>query len=392
MFLEQNEKQIALRKELRTYFSKLMTPANKDAVRNKEAGNAYKDIIRQIGSDGWLTVGWPEEYGGKGYGAQEQLIFFEETRISGAPFPFVTINTVGPALIAHGSDAHKEFFLPKIAAGELHFSIGYTEPNSGTDLASLRTAAVADGDDYVINGNKIFTTSAEVADYVWLATRTDPDASKRHKGITIFMIDTNQPGYSVTAINTVGGARTNVTYYDNMRCPKNMIAGELNKGWKLITSQLNHERVGLAAAGINALAMYDRVLSWSREAQVNGVRPIDAAWVQSTLAEVHNRLEAMRIMNWQAAWLNDQGEPDPAFSSAIKASSTEAVIESYRLLTDVIGSQGMLRRGSAGAALQGDLENEYRACQINTFGGGVAEVMRDLVASFGLDMKAYKRA
>ena len=171
-----------------------------------------------------------------------------------------------------------------------------------------------------------------------------------------------------------------------------MVAGEVNKGWQLITSQLNHERVGLAAGSINAIVLYQAVLQWSRQTQANGRRPIDLAWVQTALAEAQNILEAMRVMNWQAAWQNDQGEPDPAFSSAIKAASAEVVIEVYRLLIDIIGSQGMLQSGSAGAVLQGELEMEYRSCQINTFGGGVAEVMRDLVARFGLDMKAYKRA
>lgn len=391
MYLEQSAQQVALRKEIRAYFSKLMTPAAREAVRNQEAGDAYKDIIRQIGHDGWLTVGWPEEYGGKGYGAQESLIFFEETRISGAPFPFVTVNTVGPALIAHGSEDHKAFFLPRISAGELHFSIGYTEPHAGTDLASLKTTAVRDGDDYIINGNKIFTTSAEAADYVFLAARTDPDADKRHKGITIFMVPTDQPGFTVTPIDTVGGSRTNVTYYDDMRCPAHLIAGDLNGGWKLITSQLNHERVALAAGSINALVYYQAVLDWAREPQNGGRRPIDVGWVQTAMARAHSILEAMRVLNWQAAWQNDQGEPDPAFSSAIKATSTESVIEVYRLLLDVVGSRGMLQRGSAGALLHGELENEYRACQINTFGGGVAEVMRDLVARFGLGMTAYQR-
>lgn len=305
MYLQQTEQQIALRKEIRAYFSKLMTPAATEAVRNRESGDAYKDLIRQIGHDGWLTVGWPEEYGGKGYGAQESLIFFEETRISGAPFPFVTVNTVGPALIAHGSDEHKNFFLPKISAGELHFSIGYTEPEAGTDLASLKTSAVLEGNEYIINGNKIFTTSAEAADYVFLAVRTDPDTSKRHKGISILMVSTDQPGFSLAPIDTVGGARTSVTYYDNMRCPANMIAGQLNGGWKLITSQLNHERVALAASGINALMLYQRVLEWSRQKQADGRRPIDIAWVQSAMARSQNILEAMRVMNWQAAWKND---------------------------------------------------------------------------------------
>ncbi|MEM8500093.1 MAG: acyl-CoA dehydrogenase family protein [Pseudomonadota bacterium] len=392
MEIQYTQQQLALRKEIRDYFSELMTPERKEAVYQRESGDAFKDIIRQIGSDGWLTVGWPKEYGGKGFGALEQLIFFEETRVSGAPFPFVTVNTVGPALIAHGSEAHKNFFLPKIAAGELHFAIGYTEPNSGTDLASLRTAAVKQGDEYSINGNKVFTSGAEAADYIWLAARTDPDASRPHNGITIFMVNTDQPGFSYSPIITGGGVRTNASYYDDVRCPEDMIAGELNGGWKLITSQLNHERIGLAAAGINALTLYRDVLEWSRESNGDAGRPIDTPWVQMSLARVHNQLEAMRILNAQAAWQTDRAEPDPAFASAMKVYSTEVVIDVVRQLNDIMGSQGLLRRGSPGAILQGALEGEYQRCQINTFGGGVAEVMRDLIASFGLGMKAYRRS
>ncbi len=394
MEIRYTEKQIALRREIRDYFTELMTPERKEAVYHRESGDAYKSIIRQIGNDGWLTVGWPEEYGGKGYGALEQLIFFEETRVSGAPFPFVTVNTVGPALIAHGSEQHKQFFLPKIAAGELHFAIGYTEPDAGTDLASLRTSAVLDAEnnDYVINGNKVFTSGAEAADYVWLAARTDETSSRPHNGISIFMVNTDQTGFSVAPIYTAGGVRTNASYYDDVRCPANMIAGELNGGWELITSQLNHERIGLAAAGINALVLDREVLDWSREEQANGQRPIDSAWVQMTLARTHNQLDAMRVLNCQAAWQTDHGEPDPAFASSMKIYSTEVVIDVVRQLSDIMGSQGMLQRGSPGAALQGALESEYQRCQINTFGGGVAEVMRDLVASFGLGMRAYKRS
>lgn len=391
MRIEYTEAQQALRQEIRSYFAELITPELKDALRFREAGDLYKDTIRQMGKDGWLTVGWPKEYGGKGFGALEQMIFFEETRLSGAAFPFVTVNTVGPALIAHGSEAHKQFFLPKIAAGELHFAIGYTEPNAGTDLASLTTSAVLDGDDYVINGNKVYTSSAESADYVWLAARTDPEASRPHNGISIFMLSTDQPGFSVSPIHTVGGFRTNVTYYENMRCPKDMIAGELNGGWKLITSQLNHERVGLAAGGIDALHLYREVLDWSRE-EHDGTRPIDVPWVQTTMARVHHQLDAMRVLNCEAAWQCDQDEPDPAFASAMKAYCTETVIDTIRQLSDVMGAQGMLRAGSPGAQLQGALEREYQRCQINTFGGGVAEVMRDLVASFGLGMRAYRRS
>ena len=392
MYIDYTESQKALRRELRAYFSALMTPELREGTRGNEGGDAYKQVIRQLGKDGWLALGWPKEYGGKGLKSSEQLVFFEEAQLAEVPLPFVTINTVAPALIALGSEEHKRFFLPKIAAGELHFAIGYTEPGAGTDLAALKTSAVRDGDDYVINGSKIWTSSAEAADYIWLAARTDPEAKPQHKGITIFMVNAKQPGFSFTPLHTVGGVRSNASYYDNVRVPASMIFGELNGGWKAITSQLNHERVGLAAIGIQGWGLLQRVLAWAQTTDgADGKRIADLPWVQSTLAEVYARMEAMRLMNWRMAWQLDTGEPDPAFASAIKAYSTECLIAVDKLLLNVTGMAGGLRRGSPGAALNGDLEEHYRKCQINTFGGGIAEVMRDLIAQFGLGMSAYSR-
>jgi alkylation response protein AidB-like acyl-CoA dehydrogenase len=392
MYIDYTESQKALRRELRAYFSALMTPELREGTRGNEGGDAYKQVIRQLGKDGWLALGWPKEYGGKGLKSSEQLVFFEEAQLAEVPLPFVTINTVAPALIALGSEEHKRFFLPKIAAGELHFAIGYTEPGAGTDLAALKTSAVRDGDDYVINGSKIWTSSAEAADYIWLAARTDPEAKPQHKGITIFMVDAKQPGFSFTPLHTVGGVRSNASYYDNVRVPASMIFGELNGGWKAITSQLNHERVGLAAIGIQGWGLLQRVLAWAQTTDgADGKRIADLPWVQSTLAEVYARMEAMRLMNWRMAWQLDTGEPDPAFASAIKAYSTECLIAVDKLMLNVTGMAGGLRRGSPGAALNGDLEEHYRKCQINTFGGGIAEVMRDLIAQFGLGMSAYSR-
>lgn len=391
MYIDYTDTQKALRRELREYFAGLMTPELRAATRGNESGDAYKSVIRQLGKDGWLALGWPREYGGQGRKSSEQLVFFEEAQLANVPIPFVTINTVGPALIALGSEEHKRSLLPRIAAGELHFAIGYTEPGAGTDLASLKTSAVRDGDDYVINGSKIFTSSSEAADYIWLAARTDPDASAPHKGITIFIVDATLPGFSFTPIHTVGGVRGNASYYDNVRVPASMIAGTLNGGWKLITSQLNHERVGLAAIGVQGWGLLQRVLNWTQTTEIGGQRVADQPWAQSALAEVYMRLEAMRLMNWRMAWLLDTGEPDPAFASAIKAYSTECLITVDKLMLNVTGMAGGLRHGSPAAALNGDLEEHYRMCQINTFGGGVAEVMRDLIAQFGLGMNAYSR-
>lgn len=391
MFIDSSPEQKALRKELRTYFSTLMTPEVREAIRGKESGELYNSLIRQMGSDGWLAIGWPKEFGGQGRTTQEQLVFFEEALLAGAPIPFVTLNTVGPALMSYGSEEHKKQFLPGIAAGTTHFAIGYTEPNAGTDLAALGTTAVKDGEHYVINGTKVFTSGAEGADYVWLATRTDTEAPK-HKGITMFIVDTKLPGFSLAPIHTVGGFRTNMTYYENVRVHESMIVGQLNKGWHLITAQLNHERVGLAAWGINGWGLFKRTLEWARAVRDNGKRAIDDPSVQTNLAEAYSRLEAMRVLNARMAWDLDRDamHMNPALASGLKVYSTEAMIEICRLLMEVLGPSALVRAGSSEAVLAGDLEHEYRRCQINTFGGGVNEIQRGIVANFGLGMPRHR--
>lgn len=400
MHIDYTPEQKALRDQLKVYFSQLITAEIREQIRGNEggglSGDIYKKIIRQMAKDNWLAVGWPKEYGGQGLSAVEQLIFFQEARLAGAPIPFVTLNTVGPALMEHGSDEHKAEFLPAIASGNMHFAIGYSESGAGTDLASLKTTAVRDGDDYVINGTKVFTSGAEGADYIWLAVRTDPEAPK-HKGISIFIVDTNAPGFSLSPIHTVGDVRTNMTYYDNVRVPASMLVGQLNGGWRLITSQLNHERVGLAAFSVYGQGLHEQVQRWAAETTLtestdkNSEQKVgDQPWVQSALAESHCRLEAMRLLNARMAEAMDNGQVDPAFASAIKVYSTECLIYVYRLLLEVVGSARLLVRGSVGAVLQGELEQEYRQCQINTFGGGVNEVQRDLIARFGLKMAAKR--
>ncbi len=391
MHVDYTREQKELRVKLRDYFSQLMTPERRDGIKALEGGKLFREIVREMGRDGWLGVGWPTEYGGGGMTAVEQLIFFDELRRAGAPLPFVTLNTVGPALMSHGSEEHKREFLPRILAGETHFAIGYTEPDAGTDLASLKTAAVKDGDEWVINGTKIFTSGADDADYIWLAARTDPDA-KKHKGITMFIIDTKTPGFSAAPIHTVGGGHTCMSYYEDVRVHESMIVGGLNQGWRLITTQLNHERVGLAAFGGIAFKHLDDVIDWARETlDAEGQRLIDDPRVQTALGEATARLEAMKVMNWRMAWGLEMDVLDPAQASAVKVYSTETLIEVYRLLQEVVGVAGALRKGSEGAVLLGALSQEARACQINTFGGGVNEVQREIIAGAGLGMPRAPR-
>jgi len=375
-----------LRREFRAYLAALMTPEVRAATRNRESGPAYREVIRRMGRDGWLTPGWPQAYGGRGLDPLAQKIVLEELWLAEAPFPFVTVNTIGPALIRRGSAEQKRALLPRIASGELIFAIGYTEPGAGTDLASLQTQALREGDAYLISGQKVFTSGAEGADYIWLAARTDP-AAPAHRGITIFMLDTRLPGFALTPIHTVGGLRTNVTYYENVRVPASMIVGELNGGWQLITEQLNHERVGLAALAYGAQGCFDETVAWARTATAGtGARVIDQPWVQCALAEAYALLQAYAVLGNRVAWEVAQGETRAELASACKVFSTESYIEVLRLLLEVTGSAGLLREGSPGVLLRGRLESEYRRCQINTFGGGATEVLRDMVAQMGLGL------
>jgi len=385
MRVDYTPEQRAIRAEFRAYVAGLMTPEVRSATRGAEAGPEYRRIIRQMGKDGWLTPGWPAEYGGKGLDAQAQKILLEELVLADAPFPFVTVNTVGPALMRLGTEQQKAEILPRIATGDLIFAIGYTEPGAGTDLAALKTRAVRDGDDYIINGQKIFTSGAEGADYVFLAARTGT-SEPPHKGISIFMLDTQLPGFSVTPIHTVGGVRTNITYYENVRVPAHMMIGQENAGWRLIAEQLNHERIGLAALSYGANGCFDEVVSWARD---NG--RINQGWVQMALAEAYALLQAVTTMGYRVGWEVSTGITRPELASGLKVFGTEGVIKVMRLLLDVLGSAGLVQEDAPDAKLRGRIEHEYRKCQINTFGGGTVEVLRDMVAQMGLGMPRAAR-
>ena len=391
MYIDLTPEQKQLRETLRSYFDDLMTSENAEATRGMEGGEKYRDLVRQVGQDGWLGVGWPKEFGGGGMTMVEQMIFLEEQRRSNAPFPFVTISTVGPALIDFGTEEQKAEFLPKMLGGECHFSIGYSEPNAGTDLASLSTTAVEDGDDWVINGTKMFTSGATDTDFIWLAARTDPDAPK-HKGITMFIVPADSPGFSAAPIHTLSGSATAMSYYDNVRVPKESVVGGVNGGWKLITTQLNHERVGLAAFGSATYARTEKVIAWARDTETpEGGKIIDLPWVQANLAEVFARIEAMKLLNWRMASQLETGFVNPADASAVKVYGTEVVLEVYRLLQEIVGPSALVQTGSPAAQINGEIEHEARLGTINTFGGGVNEIQREIVSMAGLRMPRVPR-
>ncbi|MFJ9368891.1 acyl-CoA dehydrogenase family protein [Nocardia sp. NPDC101769] len=390
MHISFSDEQNRLRKRLREYFADLVTPEVRAALRSGPGGEhgdgtVYKDVVRRLGADGWLALGWPEEHGGQGRPMLDQLIFLDEAAAAGVPVPYLTVNTVGPTIMRYGTAEQRAYFLPRIARGDVHFSIGYSEPGAGTDLAALRTRAVRDGDEYVITGEKMWTSLIEYADYVWLAARTDPSAGK-HAGLSIFIVPTAAQGFSWTKVHTMAGVGTSATYYSEVRVPAaNLVSGE-NQGWALITNQLNHERVALASAAPLQESLR-QVTEWARATVLpDGSRVMDAEWVRLHLARVHAHAEYLKLRNWRTAWAADRGALGPADASATKVFGTEFATEGYRLLMEVLGAEAVIRADSPGALLRGRIERFHRSALILTFGGGVNEVQRDIIAKTALGL------
>ncbi|KKD06861.1 acyl-CoA dehydrogenase family protein [Streptomyces sp. WM6386] len=392
MHLEYTPEQQRLRTELRAYFADLVPEdAHARHGEKREQKRFYRAIIRRLGADRWLGVGWPKEYGGRGLSAIEQFIFFDEAAQAGVPLPLMALNTVGPTIMQFGTDEQKAYFLPKILSGEIDFAIGYSEPDAGTDLAALKTRAVRDGDHYVVNGQKIWTTNGDTADWVWLATRTDP-AAPPHKGITMLLVPTTDPGYSCTVINTLAGHDTTASYYEDIRVPVTRRVGAENQGWRLITNQLNHERVTLAAHGTMAIRALHDVQRWATETKLaDGRRVVDLPWVRRLLARTHTRLEALKLLNWQMVSAVQDGTLTPQDASAVKVYGSEARRDAYAWLMEIVGAAGALKEGSAGTVLHGELERGYRSAVIFTFGGGNNEIQREIISWIGLGMPRVRR-
>jgi 3-oxo-4-pregnene-20-carboxyl-CoA dehydrogenase beta subunit len=387
MFLDLTDSQRALRDELRGYFAGLISPAERAAMLTQRHGSVYRDVVRRMGQDGWLGVGWPVRYGGRGLGRIEQQIFVNEAVRADVPLPSVTLQTVGPTLMEHGSQEQKDFFLPRILTGELHFAIGYTEPEAGTDLASLRTRAVLDGDHYVVTGQKIFTTGGHDADYIWLACRTDPDAPK-HKGLSILIVDTTDPGYSWTPIITLDGAHhVNATYYAGVRVPVTMRVGAENAGWRLITAQLNHERVMLGPSG-RLGGLHDRVHAWAARRLAGGGGPLlEQPDVRRVLARASAAERINELLNWQVAVAETV---DVADASVTKVFGSEQVQQIGTELAELVSRHGDLADEQT-AELASWLDVQNKRNTVMTFGGGVNEVQRELIATAGLKLPRVPR-
>jgi alkylation response protein AidB-like acyl-CoA dehydrogenase len=389
MNIELTPEQRQLQQDVRDYMRDIMTDDLLQEMRDpdlKEGGGpVFRRKLKQMGTDGWIGLSWPKELGGREMSHIEQYIFTDEVVRSGFAYPFLTTEAVAPVLAANANDAIRDTAVRGVQRGEVVIAIGYSEPDAGTDLASLKTRAVRDGDGWVINGQKMWTSLANYADYVWLAARTDPDAEKPHKGITMFLVPTDIEGFSHTPVHTLG-VRTNATYYSDIRLDDSFRVGEINGGWKLITGQLNNERLSLFTHG-QVASLYEGVCEWAARTPLpGGGTLIEQPWVQHNLARVKTGLEALKLICWKQAWAMDQGPLDMAEASTAKVYGSEFFVELYRALLEIMGQAGTIAADSPGAVLKGKIEFRYRVGSILTFGGGANEIQRDIIAMAGLWM------
>ena len=388
MFIDLTPEQRQLQAELRQYFSNLISSDEMKAMEKDRHNEAYRAVIRRMGQDGKLGVGWPKEFGGLGFGPIEQSIFVNEAHRADVPLPAVTLQTVGPTLQQFGSELQKKKFLPAILAGEaalrdrLHRAGGRHRPGVAADHAPCATATNTSS-----TARRCAPPAAHDADYIWLACRTDPEAVK-HKGISILIVDTKDPGYSWTPIILSDGAHhTNATYYNDVRVPADMLVGEENGGWRLITTQLNNERVMLGPAGRTA-GIYDRLHAWASKPGGDGVTPIDHDDVKRALGEIYSMWRINELLNWQVAAAGE--DINVADAASTKVFGTESIQYIGRLAEEIVGKYGNPAESDT-AELLDWLDSQTKRNLVITFGGGVNEVMREMIAAAGLKVPRVPR-
>ena len=375
---------VAFRKEFRRYLDAVVTPELAEEIRTEEWGGPQaKALWRRLGADGYFGLGWPVEYGGGGRSLLYLHAFNYEMAYRRLPLPLVTLSTVAPTLMRIGSEEQKREYLPRILRGEIEFAIGYTEPEAGTDLASLKTRAVRDGDEYVIDGQKSFTSGAHHADYVWLAVRTDPEAPK-HRGISILIVPLDAEGVEVRPLYIMAGSRTNITFCNDVRVPVSALVGEENRGWQYITTQLDFERVA-----ISPVAAIERLFDWLCQVFREEGLSADEEWTGTALVSMAADLNALKVMDLKVACMVANGEVPVCEASLLKVLSNELRAKLLGDALQMLGSAGLVRSGSPGARLdlsRDTIERQLRESPILLFGGGSNDIQRDIMATHGLGL------
>lgn len=352
-------------------------------------GGEVARFRRKIGEKGWFGLNWPREYGGRGLGAIHLHLLMSEFEYWGVPGPDLTVTSVAPMIMRHGTERNKSEWLPLIANGQMVCAVGYSEPDAGTDLAGLRTSAVRDGDDWVINGTKIWNSGAQRATHEWLCVRTDPHGD-RHRGISVIIVPIDTPGVTIRPLYAWSGYRTNEVHFHDVRVPATNLVGEVNRGWTYITGALDLERGALTNAGDLRRAV-EELRELARAPRRDGTVPADSPSLRRRLVQAEADVAVATLMGYQAASILDSGMIPTVEVSVEKIFTSELRQRIAVLALDVLGPDGLLAHRSERAPLAGKFERLYRAAPLMRFGGGTNEVLRDIIAQRGHTMPSYGR-
>jgi 3-oxocholest-4-en-26-oyl-CoA dehydrogenase alpha subunit len=391
MIFEFDEEQQAWRNEVVAFLHQNVTEALLEEGRTRgyeDRGPEQIEFRRRFGEKGWFGVSWPQEYGGLGLSPVYQHILTSELEYHRAPRPGIEITSIAPMIMRYGTDQNRLDLLPGVARGEITFALGYSEPNAGTDLASLRTTAVLDGDEWVINGQKIWNSGGHRSTHQWLCVRTDPEAAK-HRGISVIVVPTNTPGIEVRPLIGWNDQRTNETFLTDVRVPKDNLIGEINKGWQYITGALVLERAVINTAG-ELRRSVDDILEVARVQLPDGRRPADSPAIQNKIAQLDADVEVARLMGLEAASLLEQGKTPFVEVTAGKVFASELRQRIADVGTQMLGMFGVLTAGDPLAVRAGEFEHLYRAAPLLRFGGGANEVLRDAIAQQGYGLPRYR--
>jgi 3-oxocholest-4-en-26-oyl-CoA dehydrogenase alpha subunit len=389
---ELDSAQHAWREMVRSFLRENVTPELLHERRESgyhRSSEALATFRRRVGERGWFGLNWPKEYGGLALGPIYQHLLVNEFEYWGAPSIGLTVTSVAPMIMRYGTEHNKAEFLPPIARGELTCAVGYSEPNAGTDLASLKTRAELDGDEWVINGQKIWNSQAHMATHEWLCVRTDP-AAPRHRGMSVIMVPIDRPGIDVRPLMTWDDFRTNQTFFTDVRVPRTNLIGEVNRGWQYITGALDLERGAVTNAGDLRRAV-DELIDAARLPVADGSRPMDSADIRRGLAQLEADVDAAVLMGLEAASLLDSKLIPTIAVTAEKVFSSELRQRIADLGTRMFGLEGVLSAGDPYAAAGGSFEKLYRTAPLLRFGGGANEVLRDVIAQRGHGMPGYGR-
>ncbi len=389
IFTEQEE---VFRQELRDFLAAELPdgwdPLDQPGESPEERHAFTRSMANKLADKGWLTLAWPEEYGGQGRSIMEQVIYREEMsywNVPGTDLGTGAISWVGPVLMIAGTEDQKREHLPPIARAERYWCTLYSEPGSGSDLASLQTSAVRDGDDYVINGQKIWTSSAHIADWGWLAARTNPDAPK-HRGISLFMLDMKSPGVTVKPIvNMAGGREFNEVYFDDVRVPSANLVGHEDRGWYTLAVALDFERSGVGYSA-TARRIVETLTKYVNKTERNGAPIGKDPYVRRQLAQRFVETEISRWLSYKVAWMQSRDMVPNAEASMSKMYGTELTQRVARTGMEILGMSGQLSQGSKWAPLQGYIQRSYLTSTSSTIAAGTSEIQRNIIAQRGLGL------